>query len=175
MNNTQQDKLQEILSICTDEFLVPFEGYAKKLPNGDCIAYPDPATKDDPVKKGDPWTIGYGSTFDEFGVRVKEGDIWSHEKAVRVKQKVLATFLSNLLRSSPKLVLEPSRRVAAILSWYYNLGAGNYRVSTFKKKIDSQDWEEAAEQCKKWDKANGRILRGLTIRRMKEAQAILMP
>lgn len=168
------EKLQEAKRICVTELLIPFESYAKKLPNGDCLAYPDPATKDDPVKKGEPFTIGYGSTFDEYGVKVKEGDIWTHEKALRVKEAVLNTFLLETLKLSPKLVLEPPRRIAAILSWVYNCGVGNYRISTFRKKINEEDWMEAAEQCKKWNKANGRVLKGLTRRRGMEAMFILM-
>ncbi len=175
MNSTDlQDKLNEVKRICVEELLIPFESYAKKLPNGDCIAYPDPATANDPVKKGEPWTIGYGSTFDENGVRVKEGDVWTHQKAVRVKQITVNTFLLDLLKSSPKLVLEPPRRIAAVLSWVYNCGMGNYRISTFRKKINDQDWMEAAEQCKKWNKANGKVMRGLTKRRSIEAVYILM-
>lgn len=168
------ERLLEAKRICVTELLVPFESYAKKLPNGDCIAYPDPATKDDPVKKGEPWTIGYGSTFDENGVKVKQGDVWTHQKALRVKEIVLNTFLLETLKLSPKLVLEPPRRIAAVLSWVYNCGVGNYRISTFRKKVNEGNWVEAAEQCKKWNKANGRVLRGLTIRRSTEAAFILM-
>jgi lysozyme len=167
-------KLEEAKKICVEELLVPFEAYARKLPNGDCMAYPDPGTKDDPIKKGEPWTIGYGSTFDEYGTKVRQGDIWTHEKAVAVKAVVVNTFLLDLLKSSPKLVLEPPRRIAAVLSWVYNCGMGNYRISTFKKKIDEGNWMEAAEQCKRWNKANGKVLRGLTIRRSLEAAMILM-
>lgn len=168
------DKFEEIKAICIQELLVPMEGYAIRLPNGDCMAYPDPATKNDPIKKGNPWTIGYGSTFDENGVKVKEGDIWTHEKALLVKNHVLSTFLLTLLKVSPKLVLEPPRRIAAVLSWVYNLGFGNYRVSTFKKMVDQGNWMRASEECKRWNKANGRLLKGLTIRRSLESAMILM-
>ena len=48
--------IEDAIKICADALVKPFEGYAKRLPNGDCTAYPDPATG------GDPWTIGYGCT-----------------------------------------------------------------------------------------------------------------
>ena len=166
---------QEIKLICIKEFLIPFESYGKKLPNGDCAAYPDPATANDPIKKGEPWTCGYGSTFDEFGVKVRQGDIWTHEKALRAKEAAVNAFLKALLSLSPKLILEPPRRIAAVLSWCYNVGTGNYRISTFKRKIDEGNWEEAAEQCLRWNKANGKVMRGLTRRRQAEAKAILNP
>jgi lysozyme len=166
----------EIKEICVNEFLVPFEGTGPMTKDKQFfIAYPDPATKNDPIKKGKPWTIGYGLTFDESGVEVKQGDVWSIEKVLKTKETVLNGFLLQLLSLSPKLLLEPPRRVAAILSWCYNLGIGNYRVSTFRRKVDERDWIEAASQCKKWDKANGRVMPGLTRRRYAETIAILNP
>ena len=170
-----QQKFQEIKEICVKEFLLPFEGEGKRLPNGDFVAYPDPATKNDPVKKGEPWTIAWGLTFDERGVKVKQGDVWTLQKAFRAKQAVLDTFLLGLLKASPKLVLEPSRRIAAVLSWVYNLGLANYKASTFKRKLDAQEWQDAAEQCLKWNSGNGKVMRGLTRRRQAEASAILNP
>lgn len=70
---------------------------------------------------------------------------------------------------SPRLLNEPDRRVAAILSWVYNCGLGNYRISTFKKRVDAGDWAGAKEECVKWNKAAGRVLPGLTRRRIAEA------
>lgn len=163
------DKLLEVKLVCTELLLIPFEGYAKRLPNGDCIAYPDPGPT------GLPITIGYGSTFDDTGKPVELGEIWSYEKAIRVKKNVLNKYLSTLLSMSPGLVNEPIERIAAILSWCYNCGFGSYRVSTFKKKIDKKDWLAASQQCLLWDKAKGKRLKGLTLRRQAEAILIIKP
>jgi lysozyme len=162
--------IEEAKKICTEVLLVPFESYARRLPNGDCTAYPDPAGTN-----GLPITIGYGSTFDEFGKPVKMGDVWTHEKAIKVKGIVLNSFIQELFKLSPNLINEHPKRIAAILSWIYNCGVGNYRISTFRKKVNEKNWSEAAEQCLKWDKANGRVLRGLTRRRQAEAMLILKP
>lgn len=166
-NGVVLSNTQEILDICTKELLVPFEGYAKKLPNGDCQAYPDPATG------GNPWTIGFGSTFHATGTPVKQWEIWTLQYATECKQKVLQSFLVSLLSLSPCLSIESPRRVAAVLSWVYNLGIGNYKLSTFRKKIDEGNWIEAAEQCKKWNRANGKVMKGLTRRRLAEASMLL--
>lgn len=160
--------LEEAKRICTEQLLVPFESYAVKLPNGDCAAYPDPGTG------GLPITIGYGSTFDEFGNPIHMGDVWTHEKAIRVKQITLDKFLSALLVHSPGLVQENPYKIAAVLSWVYNCGIGNYRVSTFRRKINEKEWEDAAKECVKWNKANGKVLRGLTRRREAEAKLLLI-
>jgi lysozyme len=42
-----------------------------------------------------------------------------------------------------------------------------------KKKVDANDWISAAVEIKRWDKAGGKVLKGLTIRRNKEAELIL--
>ena len=173
---------EEVLIICAKEILIPFEGYATKLPDGSCMAYPDPYSKigkklvrisevsgQDLVEAGKPWTIGYGSTFDIDGSPVLPGMIWTHDKAISVKTFVMKKFLKELLSFSPSLVREPPKRVAAILSWFYNLGAGSYRISTFKKRIDEKLWEEAAIECIKWDKAGGVKSKGLARRRNLEA------
>ena len=160
-------KLEEAKDICTRLLLVPFEGYHARLPNGDCRAYPDPATG------GAPWTIGYGSTFHPDGTPVQPLEVWTATYALEAKKSVLNSFLGALLKLSPSLVTANPSQIAAVLSWVYNCGLGNYRVSTFKKKVDQQQWYEAAEQCKKWNKANGKVMRGLTRRREAEANLLI--
>jgi len=164
-----QNKIDQIKQVCTSKFLAPLESYAKKLLNGDCTAYPDPGPT------GLPITIGYGSTYDDKGVPVKLGDVWTHDKALYVKSKVLDKFIVILQKYSPKLFDEPVNRIAAVLSWIYNLGEGNYSSSTFRKCIDSKNWNQAYTECQKWNKAGGVVLNGLTTRRKLEADSILNP
>lgn len=166
VRRAQHRKISEVsdsaIQLCADVFVKPFEGYARRLPNGDCVAYPDPGTG------ADPWTIGWGST----GRDIQPGTVWTVERAQTALQEHLAHFYAGLLRMSPRLANEPPRRVAAVLSWVYNCGLGNYRISTFKKRIDAGDWEGAREECVKWNKAAGRVLPGLTRRRVAEAAFI---
>lgn len=147
------------IQVCMDVFVKPFEGYAKCLADGSCQAYPDPATG------GHPWTIGYGTT----GPDVKPGVIWTQEQAQEALEDHLRYFLKGLYLLSPSLRQETDNRVAAVLSFVYNVGLGNYRISTFKKKVDQGDWEAAKEQIVRWNKANGKVMRGLTRRRQAEA------
>ena len=63
---------------------------------------------------------------------------------------------------------------AAIADFIYNLGVGNYAKSTLKKKVDAGDWLAASSEIKKWDKAAGKVLKGLTVRRAKEAELLLL-
>lgn len=160
--------LDEIKRVCVDEFLVPFEGTGPMTPDRKFfIAYPDPGPT------GLPVTVAWGITYDEQGSPIQLGDLWPLKRATAMKATILNTYLLKLLKMSPKLGLEPPRRIAAVLSWVYNCGLGNYRISTFKKRIDDKDWGGAYEQCLKWDKAGGKKMRGLTRRRVAEGLAII--
>ena len=154
--------MDEALKIAIESLIKPFEGYARRLPDGGCCAYPDPGTG------ADPWTIGYGST----GSGIGPGTVWTRDQAEQRLQEHVRYFLSGMVKLSPRLATAAPRRIAAVLSWCYNIGLGNYRVSTFKKRIDAGDWEGAAEQCLLWNKAAGRVLPGLTRRRQAESMLL---
>ena len=161
-------KVDDILEYCSKNLLIPFEGAGPVDKEGNFLAYVDPVGV---------VTISYGITFDEQGNKIKLGDKWSWHRAVEHKQNILKTFLNDLYTASPVLKDESIRRTAGVLSWVYNLGIGNYKASTFKKKIDLKDWVAAASECKKWDKAKVKgvptVLKGLTKRRAAEADCIL--
>ena len=55
----------------------------------------------------------------------------------------------------------------AIADVIYNLGLGNYNKSTLKLRVVQSNRISAATDIKKWNKAVGNVLKGLTIRRNK--------
>lgn len=154
--------ISDAIQICANALVKPFEGYARRLPNGDCTAYPDPGTG------ADPWTIGYGCT----GPNIRVGTVWTLEQAEQELTKELMHFASGVLKLSPELIQEPDRRLAALTSFAYNCGLGNYRISTLRKRVNAKDWPGACEEIVKWNKAAGRVMKGLTRRR--EAEAALL-
>jgi lysozyme len=149
----------EAIKIARETLCKPFEGYAKRLPDGSCKAYPDPGTG------GHPWTIGWGST----GPEVTPDTVWTETQAQESLDNHLLHFCAGVLKLSPILLKQPARRLAAIISFAYNCGLGNYRISTLKKRVDAQDWSGAQEEIVKWNKAAGRVMKGLTLRRQAEA------
>jgi len=151
--------IEEAILIAAEVLIKPFEGYASKLADGRCKAYPDPGTG------GHPWTIGFGAT----GPGIDPGTVWTREQAEEALENHILYFTSGLLKLSPNLVNASPRQIAAIISFAYNCGLGNYRISTLKKRIDAERWEEAAKEILKWNKAGGKVLRGLTRRRTAEA------
>lgn len=151
--------ISDAIRLASDALVKPFEGYAKRLSDGGCRAYPDPATH------GAPWTIGWGCT----GNDITPDTVWSKDKAQEELDKHLLYFTSKAIRMSPSLITSGDRRLAAIISFNYNCGLGRYRISTLKKRVDARDWEGACEEIVKWNKASGRVLVGLTRRRLAES------
>lgn len=151
------------VKLAGDVLVKPFEGYARRLPNGDCAAYPDPGTGTD------PWTIGWGCT----GPDIKPGTVWTQAHAQIQLDNHLLKFYQGLINLSPSLLHASTPRVAALISFVYNCGLGNYRISTLKRRVDQGDWSGASTEILRWNKAAGRVLPGLTRRRKAEALLLL--
>jgi len=115
------------------------------------------------------WTVGYGYT----GADIKKGVCWTQEKADECLLVTAMSVLDRAVKYSPILATANMEKQAAIADFIYNLGIGNYATSTLKKKVDAGDWVSAASEIKRWDKAAGKVLKGLTVRRAKEAALLL--
>lgn len=70
--------------------------------------------------------------------------------------------------SKVKVTLNPYQ-FGALVSFTFNLGAGNFDKSTLLKKVNAGDYAGAAKEFAKWNKAGGQVLKGLTRRRAAEA------
>lgn len=120
-------------------------------------AYPDPATG------GKPWTIGYGETLN-----ITEGMVWTQQQADTAIRARVAYFLLQCLKRCPQLHLEPPGRVAACTSLAYNIGVGAFNASSVKARTSRGWFAGAADAFLMWNKAGGRVMRGLTLRRQRE-------
>jgi lysozyme len=118
---------------------------------------------------GGVWTVGYGATKNGICKLTQ----WTQEVAEHDLQRRLEGFLTKLHKASPILINASPSRQAALISFVYNGGMGMYTGHSLKPFIDSQDWEGAAKEILKFDHSGGKILRGLTIRRWKEAELLL--
>jgi lysozyme len=61
-------------------------------------------------------------------------------------------------------------QLAALTDFAFNCGAGNLQSSTLRKCVLRGDFEQAAFEFLKWDKAQGIKLKGLTKRRLAESK-----
>ena len=77
----------------------------------------------------------------------------------------MIAFLTN-----PKLkqVFVFRKRFGALTSFAFNVGLGNLQNSTLRMKHNRGEFESAAEEFLKWNKAGGKELKGLTNRRKDE-------
>ncbi len=66
----------------------------------------------------------------------------------------------------------------AIASFSYNVGLGNLQKSTLLKRVNAGKHDDVPMQLMKWDKAGGKVYRGLVVRRETESgfyRGILCP
>jgi lysozyme len=109
------------------------------------------------------WTIGWGETLG-----VKDGDVWTQDQAdARLRERV-GQFMLSTLAKCPPLYFEPEHRVVACTSLAYNIGVGAFGASSVCRKTKRRDFSGAADSFLLWNKAGGRVLRGLTLRRQVE-------
>lgn len=66
-------------------------------------------------------------------------------------------------------------QIGAMVSFTFNLGEGNFHGSTLLKKVNAGMFVEAAAEFARWNKAKGKVLKGLTRRRAAEAALFSRP
>lgn len=62
---------------------------------------------------------------------------------------------------------------SALVSLAFNIGTGNFKDSTLLRLLNHGEYRLAADQFGRWNKAKGRVLRGLTRRRAAERALFL--
>jgi GH24 family phage-related lysozyme (muramidase) len=135
-----------------------FEGCEKERQDGRFDAYPDPGTG------GDPWTIGWGST----GPDVKPGVVWTQQECDARLEQSLEKFSAGV-QALLGAAATTQHQFDAMVSFAYNVGIGNLKTSTLLRKHIAGDHTGAAAEFAKWNKAAGKVLKGLTNRRKAEA------
>ncbi|MGL6034947.1 MAG: lysozyme [Acinetobacter johnsonii] len=110
------------------------------------------------------WTIGYGTTVIN-GTKVKKGDTCTVEQAKSYMAQDLKKFESAV--NQVKVPLNQNQ-YDALVSLAYNIGVSAFLNSTLLKKLNAKDYKGAAEQFDRWNRAGGKVMRGLTNRRAKE-------
>ena len=115
-------------------------------------------------------TIGYGATYYHDGSKVKLGQTVTKEQALQMLLDHLKEFEGSVtgLLNGTKV---NANQFDALVSFTYNLGAGNLAKSQLLKfvKLNPNDPRIAAEFAK-WNRAGGEVVTGLVRRRKKEAQ-----
>jgi lysozyme len=109
------------------------------------------------------WTIGYGRLCDPKHPPITE------DEAERFLAEDLTSALNATLRLCPVLATESEERLAAIVDFTFNLGAGRLQASTLRRRVNQRDWMAAATEVRRWVYGGGNVLPGLTARRAAES------
>jgi lysozyme len=114
------------------------------------------------------WTLGWGETSG-----IKAGMTWTQEEADRRLCDRLQGFYDavNLLTKYQTTPFE----YAAMVSLAYNIGDAAFARSSVLKAHNRGDKAAAARAFHLWNKAGGKVIRGLSLRRAKEAALYLTP
>jgi lysozyme len=130
--------------------------------------------KNDPLHRAHPyicpagfWTVGFGHLCKPDHPPITEA-----EAEVFLAQDLMAA-LAATLRCCPVLVTESADRLAAIVDFTFNLGAGRLQTSTLRQRINQHDWPSAALELKRWVYGGARVLPGLVARRQAEVTLLI--
>ena len=107
------------------------------------------------------WTIGYGHTQG-----VKPDMVINQLQAERFLRQDLKRF-EDAVTSLVKVPITPNQ-FSALVSFAYNVGTGALYDSTLLRKLNKKDYKGAANEFLRWNKAGGKVLPGLTRRRLAE-------
>lgn len=119
-------------------------------------------------------TIGIGSTFYEDGRKVTMQDPPITEARARALfETIHEDFEKKALALIPNADKLTPNQIGAISAFVYNVGIGAFKSSTMLKLIVKGDYAGAADQFLRWDKAGGKPLKGLTVRRYCERALFL--
>jgi lysozyme len=117
-------------------------------------------------------TVGYGSTryLDGRAVQLVDAPITAAHAEVLLADSLRRVYLPAVLQLCP--AVDDPRRLGAVLVFTYNLGAGNLKASTLRRKVNAGDWGAVPGELRKWVRGGGRVLPGLVTRREAEAALI---
>jgi lysozyme len=109
------------------------------------------------------WTIGFGTT-----ANVKPGDTITVERALERKLDDVRKFHDGIA----KCVTVPLTQgeLDAYISLAYNIGVSAFCSSTLVKLLNAKDYDGACKQILRWNRAGGKVVRGLVLRREREYQ-----
>jgi lysozyme len=111
------------------------------------------------------WTIGYG-TIKINGKPVQEGMTCTVAEATEYMRQDLA-WAQTAINKLVKVPLKQNQ-FDALVSFIYNIGENAFGKSTMLRLLNSGDYSGAAAQFDRWNRAGGKVVKGLVARRKVE-------
>jgi lysozyme len=130
------------------------------------------------------WTVGVGRVLypeqnqlkiperKAYPLRSEHDKDWSDDAIDLLFDADLLRFESGVLRLCPDSALSQGQ-FDALVAFSFNCGLGALQASTLRRLYNAGDVEGAADEFPKWNKGGGRVLAGLTRRRLEERNLFL--
>ena len=109
-------------------------------------------------------TIGIGSTYYEDGTKVKMTDkAITKERAIQLAKNVVKSFEEQVNKSI--LLPMTQNQFDAMVLLCYNIGTSGFARSSVVRYFNQGNLQKAADSFLLWNKAGGKVVKGLTNRR----------
>jgi lysozyme len=114
------------------------------------------------------WTVGCGHLIGDGSVLP---DNWNRAFSVKEVDDLLAKDVYRFERGVKRYISAKLTQgmFDSLVSFSFNLGLGTLQRSTLRQKINRGDYEGAVKSLLKYNKAGGKVLKGLDLRRKAEA------
>ena len=117
-------------------------------------------------------TIGIGSTYYEDGTKVTMKDkAITKERAIQLAKNVVKSFEARVNKSI--LLPMTQNQFDAMVLLCYNIGESSFARSSVVRNFNAGNLQKAADSFLLWNKAGGKVSKGLTNRRQKERNLFL--
>ena len=117
-------------------------------------------------------TIGIGSTYYEDGTKVTMKDkAITKERAIQLAKNVVKSFEARVNKSI--VVPMTQNQFDAMVLLCYNIGESGFARSSVVRNFNAGNLQKAADSFLLWNKAGGKVSKGLTNRRQKERNLFL--
>ena len=121
------------------------------------------------------WTIGYGTTRypGKDGGPVRKDDVITVQQAEFYLLDALQNlYVPNIFFLIPRSKNWSGNRIAALASFAYNVGLGALEDSTLRQRLNEDENPDTVVRAElpRWNKADGKVLEGLTRRRAVEVK-----
>lgn len=137
------------------ELIAEFEGFSPTIYE-DIAGYP---------------TIGFGHLIKSENEMRKYSKGITKEEALEILRKDVE-IAETAVNTYVKVPLTQNQ-FDALVSFVYNVGSGNFFRSTILKELNRKNYKKAADELLRWNKAGGKVSKGLSNRREKERKLFL--
>ena len=124
------------------------------------------------IRAGGVNSVGYGATRSRTGGPIDlDMEPISETEAEALLVRDLESsegWVSRLIKTALT-----ENQYSALTSFTFNVGAGALQRSTLRMKLNSEEFQGAADEFPKWHRAGGRILAGLVRRRVAQQTLFL--